>query len=180
MVLDPRQISQMQIDEVIVKAKVSLSQIDLVASKIGPFAAGSEVRMERWQAEVLGQWGIIEKGPKDSRALLLQAYALRDKEQATRSIEEMEDAFQVFPEIVRRLQAEGQLGQKIGALKALHEDLVSSRTNKIARIARMRQDPGQALNPEESWLYQSLRTIFDIWKKETEGLLAEKEKGGGE
>jgi hypothetical protein len=167
----------MQIDEVTVKVKVSLPQIDLVALKIGPFAAGSEVRMERWQAEVLGQWGIIER-PRDSRTLLLQTYALRDKDQGTRSIEEMEDAFQVFPHIVRTLQAEGQLGQKIGALKALHEDLMSSRTNKITRIARMGQDPGEALSPEESWLYHSLRRIFDIWKGGTEGLLAEKGKGG--
>jgi len=179
MVLDLRQISRMQIDDVVVKTKVSLPQIDLIASKIGPFAAGSEVRMERWQAEVLGQWGIIET-PKDSRTLLLQAYALRDKDQATRSIEEMEDAFQLLPHIVRALQAEGQLGQKIGALKALHEDLISSRTNKIARIARMGQDPGEALSPEELWLYRSLRRIFDIWKEQTEGLLAEKGKGGGE
>ena len=179
MVLVPSQISQMQIDEVIVKGKISMPQIDLVACRIGPFAAGSEVRMERWQADILGQWGIIER-PKDSSALLLQAYALRDKEQATRSTEEMEDAFQVFPQIVRTLQAEGQLGQKIGALKALHEDLLSSRTNKITRIARMGQDPGEALSPEESWLYHSLRRVFDIWKEETEGLLAEKGKGGRE
>jgi len=179
MVLDLRQIPLMQVDDVTVKTKVSLPQIDLVASKVGPFAAGSEVRMERWQAEVLGQWGIIET-PKDSRTLLLQAYALRDKDQATRSIEGMEDVFQLVPHVVRALQAEGQLAQKIGALKALHEDLVSSRTNKITRIARMGQDPGESLSPEESWLYHSLRRIFDTWKEETEGLLAEKGKGGGE
>jgi len=169
-VLLPSQISKMQIDEVVVNVKASVRQIDLVAAKIGPFAAGTEVKMERWQAEVLSKWGIVDR-PTDSRTLLLKAYTLRDKEQATRSLEEMEDVFQIIPEIVQSLQAEGQLVQKIGAVRALHEDLLTSRTNKITRIARMGQDPAEKLSPEELWLYHSLSRIFSVWRTETERLL---------
>jgi hypothetical protein len=41
----------------------------------------------------------------------------------------------------------------------------------------MGQDPGEALSPEERWLYVNLRRIFDVWRREIEGLL---EVGGSE
>lgn len=173
----PGQIAQMKIDTVTVKVKVNLPEIDLVVSKIGPLAAGSRVDLERWQAEILGEWGIVEWA-EDSESLLLQAYASRDKEQERRTIEAVGDAFQIFPEVVRALGNKGLLSQKTGAVRSLLEDIVSSRTNKIDRVARMGQEPPETLSPEELWLYSSLRKVFNIWRHETGKLIEEEGTDG--
>jgi len=170
------QIAEMKTDAVTVKVKANLPRIQLVTTEIGPIPAGSEVEMERWIADVLSEWGIIER-PQDSTSLLALSYASRDREQGGRSIEAMEDIFHSIPEIVGTLKSEGHLTQKMGSVRALLEDLSSSRTNKITRAARMGQDPGEALSPEERWLYVNLRRIFDVWRREIEGLL---EVGGSE
>ena len=106
-----------------------------------------------------------------STSLLSRAYSERDRELSGRTLEPSEDPFHTIPQMVEALQNEGLLAQKNSDLRALFEDLVSSRTNKIARNARMGQDPGGGLSPEETWLYHSLRRVFDIWRVETDRLL---------
>jgi hypothetical protein len=167
----------MKTDIVTVKVKVSLPRIQLVTTEIGPIVAGSEVGMERWKAEVLVQWGMVE-WPRDSTSLLARAYASRDKEQGGRTIEPLEDPFHAIPEVIGALQSEGLLTQKVGAVRTLLEDISSSRTNKITRAARMGQDLGDALSPEEMWLYKNLRKLFDVWRVEFEKLV--EPRGSGE
>ncbi len=166
----------MKTDLVNVKVKSSLPQIDLMVDRIGPLVAGTEVSLERWQAEILRDFGKVE-GPKDSNTLLSEAFALRDREQRSRTLENVADIFHVFPEILSVLSKEGMLTQKKAAVRSLFEDVVSSRTNKVTRMARMAQDPGDALSPEEMWLYWSLRRVFDAWRHDT-GLLIEQEENG--
>ena len=175
MLLD--RISEMKVDPVSVEVKASLPKIDLVATEIGPIAAGSTVEMERWQAEVLAEWGIVVF-PEDSASLLLRIYASRDKEQGGRSLEQIEDIFHSFPRLMEALEREGLRTQKMGAVRGLFEDLVSSRTNKITKISRLAQNPNMdSLTPEERWLYVSLRRIFDTWRRGTRSLI---EDSGGE
>ncbi len=163
----------MKTDSVTVKVTASLPEINLVAQKIGPFSAGSEIELDRWQAEVLGEWGIIE-WHKDSQSLLLQAYQSRDKEQRGRGLESIGDIYQMFPGLVRCLREEGMFTQKRNAVKALLEDLVSSRTNKITRLCRLDQEPPMdSLSPEEQWLFSSLNRIFRTWRENTGSLMAE-------
>ncbi len=164
-------------DTVKVKALARLPETRLASCSVGPFAADAEVELERWQAEILADQGIVEL-PQDSNSLLTAAYRSRDKEQSGRALESIEDAFQVFPRILRTLDSEGILPQKKGALRTLFEDIVTSRTNKIIRAAKMGQDVEDALSPEESWLYASLRSIFEIWTEDTEMLV--ETQGNGE
>jgi hypothetical protein len=159
----------MKTDPVTVRTKVHLPQIPLVTTKIGPFSPDSEVSLERWQAEILAEWGIVE-WDSDPDALLLEAYASRDTEQDARALQATQDLFHLFPELVRSLEKQGVLTQKIGAVRALLDDLVSSRTNKITRIARMAQDPPDTLSPEELWLYDALRRVLDTWGRNTQSL----------
>jgi hypothetical protein len=164
----------MKTDIVNVRVKVSLPRIQLVTTEIGPIMAGSEVDMERWKADILVQWGMVES-PSDSTSLLARAYANRDKEQAGRTIEHVDDIYHTIPDIIAALESEGLLTQKMGTVKTLLEDISSSRTNKITRAARMGQDPVDSLSPEERWFYANLRKVFDIWRKETERLVDEGE-----
>jgi hypothetical protein len=160
----------MKTDVVNVKVKANLPRIQLVTTEIGPIVAGSEVNMERWKADVLAQWGMVESHG-DSTSLLAKAYTNRDKEQAGRTIEPVEDIYHTIPEIVAALRSEGLLTQKMGTVKTLLEDISSSRTNKITRVARMGQEPGDSLSPEERWFHANLRKVFDVWRKETERLV---------
>ena len=89
----------------------------------------------------------------------------------------LDTVFHAIPEIIGALQTEGLLTQKIGAVRTLMEDISSSRTNKITRAARMGQDPGDALSPEERWLYTNLRKVFDVWRIEAERLMEPREFG---
>lgn len=173
----PSQISPLMTDTVTVKALAGLPEIQLASCRVGPFAADAEVELERWQAEILAGQAIVEL-PEDSNSLLTLAYRSRDKEQSGRALEPIDDAFQIFPRILRALDSEGILPQKRGALRTLFEDIIISRTNKIARAARMGQDAEDALNPEELWLYASLRAIFEIWTEDTETLV--ETEGNGE
>ena len=173
----PSQIAALKSDIVTVKMKASLPRIQLVTTEIGPIAAGSEVEMERWKADVLTQGGMVES-PRESTSLLARAYANRDREQGGRTMETIEDPFHAIPEVIDALKSEGILTQKSGAVKTLLEDINSSRTNKITRAARMGQDPGEALSPEERWLYSSLRRIFDVWRMETKRLAEPRESDG--
>jgi len=173
----PSQIARMKTDQVAVKVKVSIPRIDLVASQVGPLTAGAETTLERWQAEILGSWGIVE-WHADAQSLLLQAYALRDQEAAGRGLQPTADYFQVFPDLMRSLEREGLLPQKVASVRSTFEDVVSSRTNKITRIARMGRDKSEGLSPEEQWLYFSLRATYDVWRHETESLIEHQEAGG--
>ena len=166
----PTEIASLKTDRVLLKAKTSTPEIRLTTTKIDPIVAGSEVELERWQAEVLIEWGILER-PADSTSLLSRAYKDRDRELSGRTLERIDDPFHTLPGIVEAFGEEGLLDQKKGVVRALFEDLISSRTNKIARNARMGQDPGEGLSPEEAWLYWSLREVFDVWRRETNLLL---------
>jgi hypothetical protein len=160
----------MKTDIVNVRVKANLPRIQLVTTEIGPIVAGSEVDMERWKADILAQWGMIES-PGDSTSLLARAYADRDKEHAGRTIEPVEDIYHTIPDIIAALKSEGLLTQKMGTVRTLLEDLSSSRTNKINRAARMGQEPVDSLSPEERWFHANLRKVFDAWRMDTERLV---------
>jgi hypothetical protein len=168
--LIPSHIASMKTDIVNVRVKANLPRIQLVTTEIGPIMAGSEVDIERWEADILAKWGMVES-PSDATSLLSRAYANRDKEQAGRTIELVEDMYHAIPGIISALKSEGLLTQKIGTVKTLLEDVSSSRTNKITRAARMGQEPVDSLSPEERWFHANLRKVFDIWRKETERLV---------
>ncbi|MBU7004005.1 MAG: hypothetical protein HXS50_00465 [Theionarchaea archaeon] len=166
----PSHIASMKTDIVNVRVKVNLPRIQLVTTEVGPIVAGSEVDMERWKADVLAKWGMVDS-PDDSTSLLARAYANRDREQAGRIIEPIEDIYHTIPEIIAALNSEGLLTQKMGSVRTLLEDVSSSRTNKITRAARMGQEPVDSLSPEERWFHANLRRIFDVWRRETERLV---------